>query len=78
MRSVEEKVSGVPDTFFSSRTYNKRPFLDETPLESLMRDIEDVHGIYCQDGLLTQAVENALAEIRRQNEQVAKYKSAFV
>ncbi|MBD2782970.1 RHS repeat domain-containing protein, partial [Xenorhabdus szentirmaii] len=50
-----------------TRTYSRRPFLDETPREALARDIKDARKIYRDQGLYTKAIKKGLKETITQN-----------
>ncbi|WP_141231060.1 RHS repeat domain-containing protein, partial [Pseudomonas sp. Irchel 3F5] len=50
-----------------TRTYARRPFLDEKPRDALARDIWDARKIYKKQGLYTKEIQAGLRETIRQN-----------
>ncbi|WKY28109.1 RHS repeat-associated core domain-containing protein [Pseudomonas donghuensis] len=50
-----------------TRSYSRRPFLNEKPRDALARDIWDARKIYKQQGLYTKEIQAGLRETIRQN-----------
>ena len=64
---VEQPTPGAGGRHRATRSYGRRPMLDETPRQALARDINDLRRIYQRAGLYSRQVRAELQNLIRLN-----------